>query len=89
MKKKAARHHTVVAHRSSSAIVKKQYSEELKSFLVHAILYLLVNAGLFVYFYSSSGDLKLFYWVLVGWGVGLVAHALAVFGVMKFLHKEW
>jgi hypothetical protein len=87
MKRKAA-HHSV-SHRATPAIIKKQYSEELKSFLVHAILYLLVNFGLFIYFYSSNGDLKLFYWVLIGWGVGLVAHALAVFGIMKLLHKEW
>lgn len=75
------------AHGSSR--VKEQYSEEMKSFLVHVILYILVNVGLFVYFYSSGADLKLFYWVLVGWGVGVAAHAMAVFGLMKYLHKEW
>ena len=86
MKKKPV-HHKSSARTSTTA--KAQYSEEMKSFLVHAILYFLVNFGLFIYFYGNGGDLKLFYWVVAGWGVGLVAHAMAVFGVMKYLHKQY
>lgn len=88
MKKKTARSTTV--SRASDGVITQQYSEEVKSFIVHLILYLLINFGLFIYLYSnSSKDLMLFYWVVTGWGVGIVAHALAVFGVMKYLHKEW
>lgn len=88
MKKKTA--HRKPSHvRSRPVSPKTQYSEEMRSFLVHAILYFLVNFGLFIYYYSNGADLTLFYWVVVGWGVGLVAHAMAVFGVMKVLHKEW
>lgn len=84
MKKKAARSHTV-SHKSASVLA----GDEMKSFLVHFILYLLVNFGLFTYMFSTSSDMNLFYWVMGGWGVGLAAHAMAVFGVMKFLAKEW
>ena len=93
MKKKPVHHKAKAKAASSSTrvstVVKKQYSEEMRSFLVHAILYFLVNFGLFIYFYSNGQSLTLFYWVVAGWGVGLVAHAMAVFGIMKFLHKEW
>lgn len=92
MKKKTARTSSASRLKKTARVVtqaKEQYSEELKSFIVHFILYLLVNFGLFTYFYSNSGDMNLFYWVVAGWGVGLVAHAFAVFGIMKYLHKEW
>jgi len=88
MKRKTA-HRKQTYVKTASVSVKKQYSEEMRSFLVHAILYVLINFGLFIYFYSNGNDMTLFYWVLFGWGVGLAAHAMAVFGLMKVLHKEW
>ena len=82
--KKSARSHTV-----SSKKVSTLAGDEMKSFLVHFILYLLVIFGLFTYIYSTGGNLTVLWWVVIGWGVGLVAHALAVFGFMRFLAKEW
>lgn len=87
--KKSARKTTKKSTASSTTRAKEQYSQELKSFIVHLILYLLVNFGLFTYMYSNNADMTLFYWVAIGWGVGLAAHAMAVFGVMNYLHKEW
>jgi uncharacterized membrane protein len=90
--KKSARKTTKKPTASSSSSImraKEQYSQELRSFIVHLILYLLVNFGLFTYLYSNNSDMTLFYWVAIGWGVGLGAHAMAVFGVMNYLHKEW
>ena len=84
MKKKSARTHSV-SSRGATLLA----GDEMRSLLVHFILYLLVNFGLFIYLYSNGGDLSVFYMVVAGWGIGLVAHALAVFGVMKFLAKEW
>ncbi len=82
--KKSARSH-VVSSKNASVLA----GDEMRSFIVHFILYLLVNFGLFTYIFSTSGNLNVFYWVVAGWGIGLFAHALAVFGVMKFLAKEW
>jgi hypothetical protein len=80
MAKKPARH-------AAKATSVKQ--DDLNSFLVHMILYVLVNLGLFVYLYSNSKDLTLLVWVIIGWGLGLLAHALSVFGIMKWMHKEF
>ena len=85
MKKKPARSTRSVSSKNVSMLA----GDEMRSFLVHFILYLLVNFGLFVYVYSRSGNMTMFYTVLAGWGVGLAAHALAVMGVMKFLAKDW
>jgi glucan phosphoethanolaminetransferase (alkaline phosphatase superfamily) len=91
MKKKTARSakSTSPVRHASSRNATSLASEEMRSFLVHFILYLLVNFGLFIYLFGTSSDLNIFYLVAIGWGIGLVAHALAVFGVMKFLAKEW
>jgi hypothetical protein len=85
MKKKTARSVHTVSSRNASMLA----TDEMRSFLIHFILYLLINFGLFIYLFSNGGNLNFFYWVVAGWGIGLVAHALAVFGVMKFLAKEW
>ena len=48
-------------------------------FYIHSAAYLSVNALLvYINFAASPGRLWC-QWPLIGWGVGLVAHALAVF----------
>ncbi|MBA7709967.1 hypothetical protein ES703_118894 [subsurface metagenome] len=63
--------------------------EEIKGFYVHLLVYITVNAGLFlINLVSSPGDWW-FYWPLLGWGIGLLAHGVAVFGLRGFLGSEW
>lgn len=91
MKKKSARSSTVkrVTRTSRPDVgLAMVASEESRSFLVHAILYVLLNVGLFMYLFANGQSLFTFYLILGGWGVGLLIHALSVVGLMKFLHKE-
>jgi hypothetical protein len=53
--------------------------QALKGFYVHAAVFLVVNAGLFGINVLVGGPWW-FYWPLIGWGIGLGVHALAVFG---------
>ena len=48
-------------------------------FLGHVAVYLVVNAGLFIVDWIGGGGWW-FFWVLLGWGVVLVVHALVAFG---------
>lgn len=84
--KKSARSKS--SSRSVSSQVKEQASEELKSFAVHLIIYLLVMFGLFTYYYSYTSDLNMFFVVGAGWGIGVIVHGLAAFGFMNHLHKQ-
>ncbi len=60
---------------------RKQARQALKSrFKVHAIAYLAVNAFLFA-IDLSSGGLNWAFWPLLGWGLGLVMHAIALYGI--------
>jgi hypothetical protein len=51
----------------------------LKGFYLHATAFVVVNIGLFA-INVLAGDVWWFYWPLMGWGIGLGLHALAVFG---------
>ena len=60
----------------------KERVEAMKGFYVHATVYLLVNTGLFAINALTSGlsaGVWWFYWPLIGWGIGLTAHAASVF----------
>ncbi|MCX8008855.1 MAG: 2TM domain-containing protein, partial [Patescibacteria group bacterium] len=61
-------HHSISLAKNASILV----GDEMKSFLVHLILYLLINFSLFVYLYSTSGNLSLLYWIAIGWGLGVI-----------------
>jgi hypothetical protein len=57
----------------------RSHVQAIKGFYVHATVFVLVNIGLFVINLLTGGGWW-FYWPLLGWGIGLVAHAVGVFG---------
>jgi uncharacterized membrane protein len=50
-------------------------------FCIHLAAYLAVNALLVSINLATSTDHLWFKWPLLGWGLGLLAHALAAFGL--------
>ncbi len=67
----------------------RQRVEEIKGFYMHLIMYIAVNAGLFLINRHSSPGHWWFYYPLFGWGIGLIAHAVSVFGIPGILGEEW
>ena len=53
--------------------------QALKGFYIHAMAFVLVNVALLGINALVDG-VWWFYWPLMGWGLGLGVHALAVFG---------
>jgi hypothetical protein len=53
--------------------------EELRGFYIHASLFAIANAALFVIDWVASPGSTWFYWPLLGWGVGFAAHAVVTF----------
>jgi hypothetical protein len=53
--------------------------QAIKGFYVHASAFVVVNIALFALNVLVGGGWW-FYWPLIGWGIGLGAHALGVFG---------
>lgn len=64
----------------------KSRVEELKGFYSHLITYIAVNIMLLVINLVTSPNHLWFYWVTVVWGIGLIWHAISVYG--KFGKKK-
>lgn len=59
-----------------------------KGFYVNLVNYVIINILLFVINYITGGSWW-FYWVTIGWGIGIVFHAFSVFGVSGYFGDEW
>ncbi len=60
----------------------------IKGFYIHLIVFVAVIVSLAL-LNAASGDPWWVQWVLLGWGIGVLAHALAVFGRGSKLVSEW
>jgi hypothetical protein len=50
--------------------------DERVGLLVHVAMYVLVNTGILITWRLTSSSYPWFIWPLLGWGAGIVAHAL-------------
>jgi len=67
----------------------KRRVAQIKGFYIHATVYVLVNAVLIGINLLTAPDQIWFFWSLIGWGIGLAAHGLSVYGLGGFLGAEW
>ena len=65
----------------------KQRVEQLRSFYIHLIAYIAVNVMLIAINAAAGG--VWFQWPLLGWGIGLAAHAITVYAPRAPLGAEW
>jgi len=63
--------------------------EEIRGFYTHLLTYVLVNLGLFILNIVTSPGHFWFFWPLFGWGIGVLAHGLSVFGPRRLWGSEW
>ncbi len=61
--------------------------QQLKGFYAHLTAYVLVNALLVVLSIASGEPWS--FWPLLGWGIGILAHALTVFGPGLLFGDDW
>lgn len=67
----------------------KKRVKELRDFYSHLVVYLVVNTGLVLLDLAQGDGLQWAYWVVIGWGIGLVAHAASVFIFESRLGSQW
>ena len=70
----------------------KKRVNRIKGFYIHALIYVLVNAGLVITNTSLTGeDFSSIdtYWTAIFWGIGLAGHGLSVFLPNFILGKNW
>jgi fatty acid desaturase len=66
----------------------KQRVAALKGFYIHLFVFAMVMAGLAIINLATGGPWWVL-WVLLGWGIGVIAHALTVFGHTSRLLADW
>jgi len=57
----------------------RKIAEEKVGFIVHLAIYVTINAGLILMWWLTGGGFPWFLFVLVFWGIGLVAHGIGAF----------
>ena len=60
----------------------------IKGFYVHVFVFVLVMALLLAINVATT-DVWWVQWPFLGWGIGLLAHAAAVFGLAGWFGAEW
>jgi hypothetical protein len=63
--------------------------DQLRGFYIHAAIYVAVNILVIAINLLASPAVLWFYWPMVGWGIGLAAHAAVVYGVGGRWGREW
>lgn len=66
-----------------------EFVQGLKGFYGHLISYVLVIGGLFVINYLSNPDYIWAWWPMLGWGLGLMSHAINLFQPFKLFGPDW
>lgn len=59
------------------AIAKRRVQARM-GFVIHLLMYLSLNTGLAIIWFVTGRGYPWFLWPLIGWGIGIVAHALAL-----------
>ena len=74
-----------------SAIEKeaREEVEEIQGFYIHLGVYILVNVFLVVLNLITSPEYFWAIWPMLGWGVGLGAHAVTIFGLFGIGSQDW
>jgi len=62
---------------------------KLRGFYLHLMKYVIVNLGLLAINLIFSPHTLWFYWVMLGWGLGLLSHAFRVFRPAWMLGADW
>jgi hypothetical protein len=67
----------------------KKRVKELKGFYTHLASFVLVISFLAFINLRFSPKHIWFYWPMIGWGIGLLFHGIAIFNFLPFFGKEW
>ncbi|WP_318421681.1 2TM domain-containing protein [Photobacterium leiognathi] len=66
-----------------------EYVKGIKSFYSNLTSYVLVIGMLFVINYFTGPDYWWAIWPALGWGIGIVSHALSAFEILNIFGPEW
>jgi transcriptional regulator with XRE-family HTH domain len=74
---------------SNDEMLALAHVRKLKAFYVHLIQYVLVMTLLLVINLKTSPSYLWVIWPALGWGIGLLSHAAAIFDLLSFFGANW
>ena len=77
-----------VSEQESKFIKARRQVAAIKGFYIHLFIFVLVMLGLGAINFAVGGPWWVL-WVLLGWGIGVLAHALTVFGHTSRRIADW
>lgn len=69
--------------------IAKKKVEKIKGFYGNLVSYILVNIILLIINLVTSPEYLWFFWPMLGWGIGVIVHGMAVFEWLPFFGKDW
>lgn len=66
-----------------------EHVKDIKDFYSHLINYGVVVGAFFILNLLTSPDYIWAWWVAMGWGIGVISHALSVYEITNFFGAEW
>ncbi len=66
-----------------------RHVRRLRRFYMHLFRYVVINIGLVIINLITSPNHLWVLWVIGGWGLGLLSHAMSVFGPHWMLGPDW
>lgn len=63
-----------------------EYAKGIKEFLTHLLLFVVFIPFII---YKKGIDDPTFYWLMIGWGIGLIFHGLNAFEKLNFFKVDW
>jgi transcriptional regulator with XRE-family HTH domain len=66
-----------------------EHVKDIKDFYSHLINYGVVVGAFFILNLLTSPDYIWAWWIAMGWGIGVVSHALSVYEITSFFGAEW
>ncbi|MDO8870968.1 MAG: 2TM domain-containing protein [Methanobacteriaceae archaeon] len=67
----------------------KKRVKQLKAFYNHLLIYVIINALLFVINFFVSPGTWWFYWVTIFWGIAVLWQGMEIVSRNRFLGKDW
>lgn len=66
-----------------------EHVRDIKAFYSHLATYIMVNLGLLIFNLFITPQYLWVFWSAMGWGIGVVAHAISVFEVFNLFDANW
>ena len=66
-----------------------EYVRDVKGFYSHLITFSIVITALFILNLTMTPGYLWVFWVVFGWGIGIVSHGISVFELFSFFGADW